>query len=456
MTECFAKIPKQFLVKKKELCINFNAGRVSSDGGALLLKALDDRLGFSEDLASCLKDRRDKNMIKHTMEDLFRTRLYLIALGYEDCDDADLLRYDPVFLTALDRLPEGKNGLPSQPTLCRFENGVLFEDGLRWRDLYRLSCVFLERFIKSYANHAPKDIVIEIDSTDYAVHGNQQLSFFNGYYDKDCYLPYYIYATVDWRKEHFLGAVLRPGNSSTSRGSLGILKRLISRLKKTFRGVKIVLRLDAGFAFPELYEWAEAFGVDVEYAIRFPKNDRLLEAADVVIKEAKKRYETTKTEVCIYEEVRYRADGWPYRRRVVCKVKIDESGEMNCLFILTNMTWGSQSLFEFYNKRGDFENRIKEMKLGIKAGRTSCSSFKANQLRLILYAASYLLYVELRRYLKDTSLGTAQVETIRAKLLKLGTLVKESVRRVWVMFSSHFTLQELFMQTLVRIRGSTA
>ena len=441
----------------KELRVDFSAGRVSSDGGVLLLAELDKRLNLSEDLAACLKDKRDPLRIQHSLVDLIRTRLLLIGLGYEDCDDADFLRHDPLLLTALGRLPESGHGLPSQPTLSRLENGLVVEKGLRWRDLYRLSFVFLERFEKHYnSQKAPKEIILEIDATDDETYGHQQLSFFNKYYDKDCYLPYLIWATVDDESEHLLGAVLRPGNSSNGRGALGILKRIVKRLKVKFSGVRILLRLDAGFAVPEIYQWAEARGIDVDYAIRFGENNRLLDEAVVPLEEARRFYEETKKPLEWYSECRYQADGWPYRRRLVMKITIDEKGKMIHRFILTTLTWCPQAVFNFYNERGDFENRIKEMKLSMKSGRTSCTSFKANQFRLILYAASYLLFTELKRFLEKTSLAKAQVETIRLRLLKLAGSVKESVRRVWVQFSKHFPLQGLFTSLLVKIRGSTA
>lgn len=454
MTECFSKQLAFSLPNGKPVVMDFGGGKISSDGGVLLLAQADKKLKLSERLANCLNDKRDPNRTIHSLDDLFRTRIFLICQGYEDCDDADALRHDPLFKIALDRLPEKGDGLPSQPTLSRFEQGSIFEKGLRFHELLRLREVFLDLFVDQYKGKPPKKILLDLDSTDDPTHGAQQLSFYNGFYETHCYIPHYLYATVDEESHpHLLAAVLRPGNTHSSHGALKLLKRVVKRLRKAFPGVDIEFRADAGFAVPEIYEWCET--ETITYEIGLGKNNRLLKLGKPLMTEARKQYKETKEKVRLFGEFLYKADTWNQPRRVVMKAEILEKGE-NPRFVVTNRELKPEALYERYVGRGDSENRIKEIKLDLHAGRTSCMQFMSNQLRLILHAAAYVLFQVLKRLMQETELAAAQVDTVRNRLLKLGALVKESVRRIWIRFSSYFPLQNLFVQLWNQLQLSSA
>lgn len=420
------------------------------------MRQIDARLKLSERLAACLTDKRDPSKTQHSLKDLIQTRIFLIGQGYEDCDDADFLREDPMFKTALGRSPETGTGLPSQPTLSRFEQGLILEHGLRYRDLLAMSEIFVNLFVKQCKGKPPKEILLDLDSTDDPTHGQQQMSFFNGFYETHCYIPHYLYAAMDGEAEkHMLAAVLRPGNTHSSHGALSLLSRVIDRLRQAFPKARIRFRADAGFAIPEIYTWFEQ-QENMVYEIGLPKNNRLLKRGKKLLTKARKEHRKTKEKARLFGEFNYRAKTWKKARRVVMKAEILEKGE-NPRFVVTNrIDVTPEALYESYVDRGDAENRIKELKLDLHAGRTSCMRFKANQLRLILHAASYVLFQALRRLTEGTELAKAQVGSLRMRLLKIGVLVKESVRRVWVHFSSHFAFQKLFMQLLIQIRGSTS
>lgn len=440
----------------KPVVMEFNGGNISSDGGVLLLAQLDKKLGLSKRLAACFNDKRDASRVIHSMEDLFRTRILLMAQGYDDCDDADFLRHDPLFKTALDRLPETGDGLPSQPTLSRFEQGLILESGLRNRDLLQLSQVFLDIFMEQYRGKQPKKILLDLDGTDDPTYGNQQLSFYNTFYGTHCYIPHKLYATVDDEPhEQLIAAVLRPGNTHSSHGALTLLKRVVKRLRQAFPDLAIELRLDAGFAVPEIYKWCEK-QPDLVYEIGLPRNPRLMDLGSAVMADARRRsIDIGGAKVRQFGTFLYQAKSWDKPRRVAMKAEILEKGE-NPRFVVTNRDLPSEALYDRYVGRGDSENRIKELKLDLPGGKTSCMSFKANQLRLLLVAAAYVLFQTLQRMSEGTALAKAQVGTIRERFLKFGAWVQESVRRVWIRFSSHFPLQDLFVQFWGKLQTSSA
>ena len=416
-------------VSKKNVVAHFDQEHASSDGGAVLLKALDDRLELSQTLAACLSDVRQQSKVLHSLPELFRQRMFGIACGYEDTNDAARLANDPVFklLTGRDAV-EGE-ALASQPTLSRFENSV------RRAELLRMAEALAATVINRHKRRKKKArlITIDLDPTEDPAHGSQQLSLFNRFYDCNCYLPLTGFLTFDKEPEQYLFCyLLRPGNASTKLGCLGMLKRLLPRLRKAFPGARIRIRLDSGFTGPELYAFFEAQGL--EYVVGMGKNSVLLNLAepamDVVRADADNGIET----IC-YDEARYAAGSWPHERRAIIKGQMTyhegRKPKENPRFVITNVKGSPQHIYEkIYCARGDAENRIKELKDGLQIDRTSCTSFKANQLRVLLTAAAYVLFQELRLHARHTGHARAQVTTLRLHLLKLGAWVESSVRRI--------------------------
>lgn len=416
---------------KKNLTVDFKGGEISSDAGLLLLRQLDEKLGFTESLAGCLDDGRHRSYVKQPVLDIFRQRLYQILAGYEDGNDADSLRGDPVFKGIAGRLVSD-GSLASQPTMSRFENGVTV------KELYRLSACLLEHYVSSKEGR-PIRVIVDVDATDDPVHGHQQLSFFHGYYENYIYHPLLIY---DGDTGELITAVLRPGNVHASRRVVAVLKRIVKRLREAFGEVKIIVRADAGFAVPELYEYCERAGL--EYLIGLITNDRLVAGAEPLGERARLQFEQTQVKQRLFTETSYQAGSWTHPRRVIIKTEHNHLGP-NRRFVVTNREGTPEQLYDFYALRGDSENRIKELKNDLKADRLSCHCFVTNQFRLLLHAAAYVLLTALKRYLKGTVLEKAQMGTIRCQLIKIGAQVIQSCRRLWVHLASGYPLQALFM-----------
>ncbi len=412
----------------KVLVARFDQVHASSDGGAILLKACDERLKLSESLSACLQDHRQQNKVMHSLHELFQQRMFGIACGYADANDAARLRCDPVFKILNGRDAIDGNDLASQPTLSRFENGV------RRADLLRMSEALAATVIQRHRRRKKKTklITIDLDPTDDPTHGGQQFSLFNRFYDCRCYLPLAGFLTFDKEVEQYLFCyLLRPGNATAKLGCIGMLKRLLPQLRRAFPKARIRIRLDAGFTGPELYEFFEAEGL--EYLVSMAKNAVLLglaePAMDVVRQDADNDQET----IC-YDDALYAAHTWSHQRRVIIKGQITyHDGRMpkeNPRFVITNLKTSAQHIYEkVYCARGDVENRIKELKYGLDIDRTSCSSFLANQLRVLITAAAYILFQELRLHARHTSCARAQVTTLRLYLLKLGAWIESSARR---------------------------
>jgi len=425
---------------KRKMTVDFTGGEISSDAGLLLLRQLDERLSFTKGLAACLSDRRHQSYVKQPVLDILRQRIYQIMAGYEDVNDADSLRSDPVLKGVVGRLLSDES-LSSQPTISRFENMVTRTE------LYRLS-EYLLAFYLSSKRSAPSRIILDIDATDDPVHGHQQLSFFHGYYDNYIYHPLLIY---DGDTGELITAVLRPGNVHASRMVVAIVKRIVNRLREAFAETEIVVRADAGFAIPELYEYCEAEGLD--YIIGLITNDRLLASAEELSQTAGERFNQTQIKQRLFTETSYQAGSWNKSRRVIIKAEHNEQGS-NRRFVVTSMEGSTQELYAFYALRGDCENRIKELKNDLKADRLSCHRFVANQLRLILHAAAYALLTALKKYLKGTVLAKAQIGTIRCRLIKIGAQVVQSCRRLWVHLAGGYPLKKLFVQLSRQLTAS--
>lgn len=434
MTECITQLGFGF--HKKSVTAKFDGGALSGEGGVVLLGELDDRHGFSASFSSLLPDVRQTGKVLHETLSMIRQRLYQIAMGYEDCNDADELRSDPVLKSVAGSSPDGLN-LASQETLSRLENSV----GIK--DIYRLS----EWFVDSYLSRKPKrKLILEFDAMDDPTHGQQQFSFYHGYYGQHMYHPLLIH---DGDTGELILPVLRAGNTHASRGVFSILRRLIRKIKSAWPGVVIELRADAGFAIPALYEFCEKEGIT--YTIGLITNNTLRLYGEPLLKKAVKGFEETNVKQRIFDEFGYKAGSWSRYRRVVVKAECQDKGT-NHRFVVTNRKDSPQEVYDDYVKRGEQENRIKELKNDLKADRLSCHRFTANCFRLLLHSLAYRLICALRKTLKGTELEKAQTETLRRRLLKMGVLVVESVRRIWLHFASSFVDKKIFALVLQRIQ----
>ena len=409
----------------------FDQQHASSDGGALLLQACDRRLGLTEALIGGIDDRRQSGKIRHAVGDLVRQRLYAIACGYPDGNDASRLGADPIQKLLCGRDPISGADLASQPTLSRFENA--FDRA----DLYRMGVALAETVIERHRRRLKrtvKRITIDLDPTDDPTHGAQQLTFFNGHYDTWCYLPVAGFLTFNEEAEQYLFAyVLRPGNASASVGAIGILARLLPRLRAAFPRARLRVRLDGGFAAPAIFAFLEREGL--EYVVAMAKNKVLDRRAARLMGTARRLSRESGETEHVYGECRYAAGSWPKRRRVLIKAEVvrhpGRDPKNNPRFVVTNLNASPRHLYEaIYCARGDVENRIKELHHGLEIDRTSCTRFLANQLRGLLSAAAYVLYQELRLRAARTAYRCAQVSTLREHLVKLGAWVQSSVRRI--------------------------
>ena len=430
---------------RKSVVARFDQRQSSSDGGALLLKAADRRYGLIASLASCLRDERQAGKIEHTLEELLAQRVFAIACGYPDANDAARLAGDPIHKLLLDRDPVAGNDLASQPTLSRFENAV------DTKELYRLSEVLAASVIQRHAErlrHRVHRVTIDLDPTDDPTHGAQQLSFFNGHYDTWCYLPVMGFVSFNDEPQQYLcAAVLRPGNVTAAAGAVGILRRLIGLVRYFLPGVRLRVRLDGGFAHPEVLDLLDADS-NLEYVVAMAKNAVLKRKAKRAMQQARKLSRSSGRTEHVYDQARYAARTWPQQRRVIIKAEMvraeGKAPKDNPRFVITNLPQSPQWIYEqVYCQRGEIENRIKELH-ALEIDRTSCSQFWANQFRVLLTAAAYVLMQELRLRAAHTDCARAQVWMLRERLLKLGARVLVSVRRVVVHLPASFPFLPTF------------
>ncbi len=415
----------------KPVVAKFDQPNGSSDGGAILLAAADRRLHLTERLAACIRDRRQPGKVDHELLELMRQRIFGIACGYADCNDAARLADDPIHKMLVGRGPIDGDPLASQPTLSRFENSVS-RTGL-FRMAESLSDVVIETQRRRRKGKATW-ITIELDPTDDPTHGGQQLSFFNGHYDTWCYLPIVGFLKFDDEPEqHLFTCVLRPGNAPAKLGALGILRRLLEKIIDAFPEAEILVRLDGGFASPEILEFLEDAGL--YYVVAMAENSVLTRLAEPLMKKARRKSKRSGQTEHVYGVCRYAAQSWNRRRRVVIKAEVVQlegrEPKDNPRFVITNLADSPRAVYEdVYCQRGDVENRIKELHHGLEIDRTSCTRFLANQLRVLMTAAAFVLMQELRTHATGTACARAQVSTLRERLIKLGVWVEESVRRI--------------------------
>jgi len=411
---------------------DFSGGQISSDAGLLPLRAFDQRHGLTRDLAKCLTDFREEERTRHSVLSLFRQRLYQIIAGYEDANDADRLRHDPAFQILADQ-PLG-TPLGSQPTLSRWENSP------SPRDLLHVQDALLDWFVKICGEQVRKrgEILLDVDSTDDPTHGQQQLSFFNGGYDQHMYHPLLIF---ERHTGCLLAARLRRGTAASHARIIPLLLRIVPRLQREFPKVRIKLRADAGFALPLLYEFCEFFGIS--YVIGVFANSRLQGKAQRLERRLARRYRRTGKPQRSFSSFRYRAYSWSHQRRICYKAEHTAAGT-NLRFLVTNLKGRSVSVFAFYNDRGECENRIEEFKNGFAADRLSCHRFRANAFRLLLHSFAYNL-VNLFRLQLPSSLRSAQIETLRIQLFKIGARIRETARCIRIHLASGWPFQDLFL-----------
>ena len=414
----------------KPLVVTFDQAHASSDGGAVLLRAADRRLQLTTRMARCLTDARDPDRVTHALTDLVAQRIFGIACGYPDANDGDRLGDDPMQKLLLDRHPVEGHALASQPTVSRFENAV------GPRALYRtgreLAAGVIARHRRRLRGRARR-ITIDLDVTDDPTHGAQQLTFFHGHYDTWCYLPLLAFLTFNDEAEQYLcAAVLRPGHAATTTGADGLLKRLIGLLREAFPGVRLRVRLDGGFAHPTLLAHLDSWRV--EYVVAMAENAVLARHAEPWMTDVRRQVAATQETAHVYGETQYAARTWATARRVIIKAEVvhldGRNPRDNARFVITNLRQSPQWIYEHvYCGRGEIENRIKELHHGLEIDRTSCSRFWANQLRVLLTAAAYVLMQELRLHAARTRYARAQVTTLRDRLLKIGARVVASARR---------------------------
>lgn len=412
-----------------------------------MLKAAERRLGIIGAFADCMKDDRQAGKVQHELEDLLTQRVMAIACGYEDANDAARLASDPVHKLLVGGDPrKAEQDLASQPTLSRFENSV------NRKELFRMAEALAERVIERHRQRLhgrARRITIDLDPTDDPTHGQQQLSFFNGHYDTHCYLPVVGFLTFNHEPEQYLvTAVLRPGNAPGAQGAVGILRRLIALLREAFPQAIIRVRLDGGFAAPEVLDFLDS-QERVEYVVNMASNKALNRMVERALAKARAHSQASGKTEHVYGELRYKTKKtWPHKRRIIYKAEVvrhpGRDPKDNPRFVITNLKQKPQWVYEeVYCKRGDIENRIKELHHGMQIDRTSCSSFWANQFRVLMTAASYVLMQELRLRLARTSYARAQVGTLRERLLKIGVYVVVSVRRIVLHFPRAFAEQAI-------------
>jgi hypothetical protein len=417
----------------KPLVACFDEPHATSDGGAILLKAADRRLRLIDRLAACVPDARQAGKIDHAIEEMIGQRIFALACGYPDCNDAARLGQDPIHKLLVGRDPIEGSPLASQPTLSRFENAV----GPRalFRMAETLADVMIERHRRRLRGKARR-ITIDLDPTDDPTHGGQQHALFHGYYGTWCYLPVVGFLTFDAEAEQNLfTAVLRPGNASAKLGAVAILRRVLGRLRRAFPKARFFVRLDGGFACPEVLDFLDGERC-LDYIVAIAENKVLERMADPLMRKVRRLVKKTDETVRLFGECVYRARKWKTDRRVVIKAEIVRLGERaakdNPRFVVTNLRAAPETVYQRYRKRGDVENRIKELHHGLEIDRTSCTRFWANQFRVLLTAAAYMLLQEIRRVAARTTSARAQVSTLRDRLLKIGARIVVSVRRIVV------------------------
>jgi hypothetical protein len=451
-------------LSSRQVVARFDGGQVTSDAGGLLLREVESKFHFIERFADCFTDHRDPELVEHTLPELLKQRIFGLCLGYEDLNDHERLRYDPLLAILVgkkdpvgaERIRDRDRGkaLAGKSTLNRLElTPVRAHAGSRYKKivahLEAIQAFLVEAFLGQYLL-PPQRIILDVDATDDPLHGQQLGRFFHGYYHSYCYLPLYIFCG-----DHPLLALLRPSDIDTSTGLLKHLIRIVNRIRQQWPNVQIVVRGDSGFCREHLMCWCEANGVD--YLFGLAKNARLLRILGKELHQAQEQFAQTQQPSRVFKDFSYRTrKSWSRERRVVGKAEHLAQGA-NPRFVVTSLSaaeFPAQTLYEQdYCGRGDMENRIKEQQLMLFADRTSCATMRANQIRLALSTVAYVVLRALRAYgLPQTELAQAQCDTIRLKLLKIGAVIRVTVRRVSVSLSESYPFREVFVRVYQNLR----
>ena len=430
-------------VQSKKVTAAFDGGRITSDGGVMLLAAADRRLGLAERLAAVIRDPRDTDRITHAMADILRARIFAIACGYEDANDLDRLRSDPAFKLACGRLPDNGLDLCSQPTLSRMEN---LPD---LRTVIRLGHVLVDLWLSSYRT-PPDSVTLDIDDTLDVVHGHQQLSLFNAHYDERCFLPIHIYDTATGRP---VAMILRPGKTPTGQEIRGHVRRLVHRIRRHWPTTPITIRGDGHYGRPQVMQWCENNGVT--YVFGLPGNQVLHRLVDAAADNIRTRRALEHKPVLRgFTETQYAAKSWKIERRICARIEATALG-LDIRFVVSNIAEGSsEHIYDvIYCARGQAENLIKMHKSQLASDRTSCRSPIANQVRLVLHTAAYWLMLTVRDAIpKAHALVKAEFATIRLRLLKLGARVIETVSRIRLAFAAACPEADLFRQIAITLQ----
>ena len=467
-TQCNPSQLEFHALDRRKVIGKFDGGNITSDAGGLLLRETEKRTGIIGQFAQCFTDLRNPKQIEHTIKELVSQRVYGLALGYEDLNDHDELRRDPLLAVLVGKEdPEGETRIRRQDrgkamagksTLNRLEltSACPTEREKRYKKIImnenEIDRLFVEVFLQAHTE-APREIILDVDATDDPLHGNQEGRFFHGYYMNYCYLPLYIFCG-----EFLLCARLRPSNIDASEGTVEELERIVRQIRDAWPEVKIIVRGDSGFCREKIMHWCETHAID--YVFGLAKNDRLKAVISEELQRARELYEETGKAARVYKGFYYETlKSWSRKRRVVAKAEYLDKGS-NPRFVVTsikNQRMDVRTVYEvLYCGRGDMENRIKEQQLWLFADRTSAGKMRANQLRLYFSSVAYMLMQALRRLgLKGTKMATAQCNTIRLKLFKIGAQVRISIRKVWVSLASGYPYLDLFHQIYRNLQAAT-
>ena len=427
MPNCTANQMEFGRIGRRRVEVNFEGGALSSDGGLMLLRRVDQRTGLSRAVADALHDPRNSALITHDLRDLVAQRLYALCCGHEDLNDHAALRNDPLMQTAVGKFDE----LGSSPTLCRLEQRA------SRADVVALNRVLVEQFIASQ-KRCPDELVLDIDASDIPLHGDQEHKQFHAYYDHYCYLPLYVFAG-----QAMLACVLRNSRIDGAKHAAAVIKLLVTRLRQAWPEVRIIVRGDSGFCRQRLIRWCER--KDVGYVIGVARNARLHEMVEGWERFMQHRFDETGIKQRLIREFRYQAGSWDIERRIVTRLEFGVQGP-NPRFVVTNLDRPAAELYDdLYCQRGEAENRIKETQLDLFGTRASCKRFLANWLRILFSALAYTLMLRLREMaLAGTELANATSATIRVRLLKIGAAIVRNTRRIRILLASHHPLRELY------------
>jgi hypothetical protein len=438
MTDCNGQPLLFSSLGSKSVVADFRGGRLTTDAGALLLREVAEKTGLFDSIDAAIPDPRHPVFLVHEQKSMIAQRVTAIALGYEDLNDHQTLRHDPALQLAAGKMPGEDTMLASPPTLCRLENRV------DRKALFKIAEALVDQFLAAHVT-PPEHLILDFDATDDPIHGHQEGRFFHGYYDHYCFLPLYVFCG-----DELLAAYLRPSDIDAAKHSRAVLKLLVKKLRSAWPEVRIIVRGDSGFCRWRLLRWCDSNGIG--YVIGLARNKALERAALDWTARAERRHRQTGKDQRVFGSIGYAAGSWDRSRRVIVKAEHTSRGP-NPRFVVVNVPGDPQGLYEdVYCQRGEMENRIKEQQLDLFAGRTSCHRLVANQFRLFLMSAAYVLVQALRRtVLSGTELERAQAGTIRLKLFKVAARVVVSARRVVFHLASSYPYREMFRSVFERV-----